>query len=119
MVVVGSRCQVRKSVFGWKAASSRLETDGVSGCWNAPSIWPDASPASEAPRKARRVGVNMDASSGRETTARGAFSDRRGGRASESRVKLEGTGPQAASPQHQARASGDSPLALAWRCGLE
>src|SRR5437868_85635 len=63
MVVVGSRCQVRKRVLGSKGASSGLVAMVVRGL-SAPRIRPEASPARDAPRNARREKDNMAADSG-------------------------------------------------------
>src|SRR5205085_1151859 len=57
MVVVGSRCQVRNSVLGWNAGSSVSFAASATG--SAPNSRGEASVASEAPRNARRDGVNM------------------------------------------------------------
>src|SRR5438270_12832473 len=52
MVVVGSRCHVRKRVLGWKAASSA--GFGGSGALSCPRRWAPVRPASDEPRNARR-----------------------------------------------------------------
>src|SRR5262245_49890348 len=52
MVVVGSRCQVRNRVVGWKGASSRCGSGRAGGA--AAKMAPEDSVVSEAPRKARR-----------------------------------------------------------------
>src|ERR1700682_6480667 len=58
IVVVGSRCQVRNSVVGWKAGSSWAFSTALAGV-SAPRSRPDTSPAIEAPRNMRREVGNM------------------------------------------------------------
>ena len=69
IVVVGSRCQVRKSVAGWNAASSNaLGISSASGL-SAPSMGAEANPANEAPKNARRDGENNIVNSSENTHA--------------------------------------------------
>src|SRR5688572_18904359 len=51
IVVVGSCCQVRNRVLGWKAASSK---ERFGGAGSAPYACEAASPNNEEPKKARR-----------------------------------------------------------------